>query len=252
MNFAVNTARNEQCNDFSSDKFSNFQLIRQPVDPLRINECKAEYEKWAINCAVRESIEYFSIFLDKIANAALQIRLSLGLIKTEYLDKKMKSIIYRGAEFKIEELNKIGIEAVDSSYIGYIYKMRNCLSHRAGQVGLTDCNKDNIFILKWIGFDAKLVAESGKEISFNDIIEFPYECKENSKVVVSVVVKEIPFKRGEVICVSPKEASELLFYLMMQSDRYVRSLMDYGDKHGIKTKRCNGPSATNSNGGAAP
>lgn len=86
-------------------------------------------------------------------------------------------------------------------------KLRNCLEHRGGIVGMQDVDETGAMVIRLPYLKVDVVGESGAVRPF----EIGMDLKERSSMEVGVDVRKLTFQLGENVEVEPKQIGEMAF-----------------------------------------
>lgn len=103
-------------------------------------------------------------------------------------------------------------------------KLRNCLEHRGGIVGLLDVDVTNTMTLRLPYLKVDIVGVSGAVRPF----EIGMALREPSQFMVEVAVKTVTFQLGETIEIEPKRLGEMAFACWLFAADIVDKLVPEG------------------------
>ena len=71
MGLALNAARNPDFKDFSLSREIEVSFMPDGLSDSALSQMKSEFELWAVTNGIRELIEAFSVFLDRLFEYSL-------------------------------------------------------------------------------------------------------------------------------------------------------------------------------------
>lgn len=238
VGLGVNVAQDSQFKKYQLSDYSAFRVIPDDLDDKGITHIKEEFEKWIILNGVRELIESFGLFLDKVHAACLLMATHKNQVSSEDAEIFGPAFEWKGVEDKLSILrNRFGITSEKGKYFSSINQARNCITHRKGKVGPKDLRGEQSFRLTWWGFDIYAETSSGERHSL--ILPIPKEgifLKDSGNIILHVKDRIIEYKPGDIVNLSPNELSEICFLVHLTTDDIVKSAYEYAKRIGIEER----------------
>lgn len=236
VGLGVNVARDGEFKKYQLSEYSTLEIMPNNLDDKSIAHIKEEFEKWVILNGVRELVESFGLFLDKVHIICLLMATQKKQISSDDAEKFGPAFERKGVEDKLTILrNRFGITSDKEKYFSSINQIRNCITHRKGQIGSEDLRDNKSFQLTWWGFDIFAETPSGEKHSL--IPPLPKEglfLKEGGKIMLQVKDRIIEYKLGDIVTLSPNELIEICYLVQLTTDDIVKSSYDYAKKIGIE------------------
>lgn len=239
VGLGVNAARDSQFKKYQLSEYATFRVMPDNLNDKSIAHIKEEFEKWVILNGVRELVESFGLFLDKMHSACLLMSTHKKQMSSEDAEKFGPSFEWKGVEDKLSTLrNRFRISSDKEKYFGSINQARNCITHRKGRVGPEDLKGDQFFRLTWWGFDIFAETKNGERHSL--MPPLPKEgllLKDGGHIMFQVKDRIIEYKPGDIVNLSPNELGEICLLVQLTTDDIVKSAYDFAKRIGIEEKR---------------
>jgi hypothetical protein len=188
---------------------------------------------WVIANGLREIIERFAIFLDGIHHACQWIAVNKRILQSADAKRRDKSFRFKGIEDKLRELEaRFCVRSNHPEYLVSINQMRNCLTHRLGQVGIEDCNGGKEFHVKWLGMEFQIELESGKIILLNEAVGLPLP--EPGTIQLRFVERCKTFPLGSFVSLEMHELAEVCNFILHSIRTVTASAIEYSKSQGIQ------------------
>jgi hypothetical protein len=236
MGLGINAARDEEFKKYQLSNISMIQVLPTTLDDKGIAHIKEEFEKWVISNGLRELVESFGLFLDKIHTACLLMATHKKQINSNDAEKYGPAFERKGVEDKLSTLrSRFDITSDKEKYFSSINQARNCITHRKGRVGPEDLRGEKTFRLIWWGFDLYAETPSGEKHSLMPpISEKGVFLKEGGSVKLQIHDRIIEYKLGEIVNLSPNDLGEICFLVHLATTDIVISAHAYAKKIGIE------------------
>jgi len=238
MGLGVNAARDHQFKKYQLSDLAMFRVITDDLDDKGITHIKDEFEKWVISNGLRELVESFGLFLDKVHTACLWMATNKKQLTNEDANKFGPAFEWKGVEEKLSTLrNRFGVSTDKEKYFTSINQARNCITHRKGRVGPEDLKGEKSFRLTWWGFDVYVERPNKERILLKP--PFPKEgifFKDGGSLLLQVNDRTIEYILGDTLNLSPNDLSEICLLVRLASDDITRSTHEYAKKIGIEVK----------------
>ncbi len=238
VGLGVNVARDDQFKKYQLSEYSALRIMPDDLNDKSIAHVKEEFEKWVILNGVRELVESFGLFLDKVHTVCLLMATQKKQLSSEDAEKFGPAFEWKGVEEKLSILtNRFGITSDKEKYFTSINQIRNCITHRKGRIGPEDLRGDKSFQLTWWGFDIYAETPSGEKHSLTPPLpKGGLLLKEGGKIMLQVKDRIIEYRLGDIVTLSPKELIEICYLVQLTTDDMVKSSYDYAKKIGIEEK----------------
>jgi hypothetical protein len=234
----VNAARNPDFKEYRLSQLASFQVFPDNIGDEQISLMKSEFEYWIIGNGLRELVELFGIYLDRMHHACLLIAVNQETYHPDRADNFKARFEYDGLKKKLSTLRgKFGVQTEKEGYLVSINQARNCLTHRFGRVGEEDVDENGTLRLLWWALDLYLLSLNGQKKSVSlPIPAEPIITKEGDQFVVEVVDRTREYNLGDMIRLNPAELSEICLLFQLATNELAISFVDYCRESGIEMK----------------
>lgn len=235
MGLGINAARDIEFKKYQLSNISMIQVLPADLDEKGITHIKEEFEKWVISNGLRELVESFGLFLDKIHRACLLMATHKKQMNSDDAEKFGPAFEWTGVEDKLSTLrNRFGITSEKEKYFSGINQARNCITHRKGKVGPEDLQGEKTFQLIWWGLDLYVETPSGENHSLMPPMqEKGVFLKEGGSVNIKIKDRIVEYNLGEILNLSPNDLGEICFLVHLTTVDIVKSALAYSKKIGI-------------------
>jgi hypothetical protein len=246
LGLGVNAARDEKVKNYQLQNLTSLRFMPDNLDDDQISSFKKQFEHWVISCGLRELTETFSNFLSAIYQACLLNEIYTNNNIIDNPNKLIKSFKWMGVEKQLKLLRKkFGIQTTKEKYLITINRVRNCITHRSGIVGIEDLrSEEKSFKICWWAFKVFIETPSGEKITLKP--PMPKEgiyLKDGGNVCLQFLEKEREFQLKEVIILSPNELSEICYLLTDGTNEITNSTFEYFKASGVEINETE-PNAT--------
>lgn len=126
-------------------KFERTEFSFKSISETENNTLHFEFQRWAAAAVLRDLMESFSIFLAEVYEGIIQanpkVTYSVSFAKFERC----------GIEEQLDILSQnFGIDQRWVTTLVGFNRMRNCLAHRQGKVGVRDCTDGDDLVVSWL------------------------------------------------------------------------------------------------------
>ncbi len=239
MGFGVNSARDPNFKKYDLADETHIRIIPLTEDESIISKYKSEYERWIIANGFRELIETFSIFLEQVHTACLTLAWSIGKYSSVECDTMREKFHDAGLPNKFNTLEqRFGIIYDDKQHILSVNKARNCLTHRNGKVGDHDVDVDDSGELKltWIDTEILIVPKGKPAIPSTSIPKGGIPTPEGGHIESHNVIRELIFKKGDFLQFTPRQISEICWFVNNTAIQICNSSVEYAKRIGIEVR----------------
>jgi hypothetical protein len=239
MGLGINAARDDQFKKYQLSRITIVQVLPDKLDDKSLAHVKDEFEKWVISNGLRELVESFGFFLDKVHKACLLMATNKNQISNEDAEKFGPAFARKGVENKLVTLRKrFGVTSDKEKYISSINQARNCITHRQGKVGPEDLKGEETFRLIWWGIDLYAETPKGEKLSLKPPIpEEGLILEEGGEVKLRITDRIIEYRIGDIVNLSPNDLGEICFLVQLATDDIVNSAQIYGKNIGIAERK---------------
>lgn len=214
-----------------------FQLATAGNEALDFESAGAEFQKWAVACGLRDSIEAMRVFLEEARNiVAVWSLTGRPTIMGEEWNAKMvreaREFHKMGLPGKIEFLKKNydPVLLPDSAdEVLSINDARNCLVHRRGIVADRDLNALDGLLVQWRKFELVVRGPGGERVIVPPATIQGGETLSGRQARASRL-----FRLGEGVSFSPQEFAELCWTLLWFGKALVQNVEAHGKAKGVK------------------
>lgn len=241
LGMGVNAARDKEFKKYQLSDLTIFRVIPDNISDAEIGHIKEEFEKWIIVNGLRELVESFAIYLDRIHTACLLMATNKSAISAEDANTFGVAFERKGLEQKLSSLkNRFSVATDKEVYLASINRARNCITHRNGRVGPKDVGEDNIFHLKWWALDFYIETPNGERHDMTP--PYPEEgifLKDGGTVMMKVTDRAVQYQLGQYVRLSPKELSEICLLFQLSTGEILKSAIQYAESLGIEIRKVN-------------
>lgn len=234
MGLGINAATNEDFSDYDLSRMTMLTFVPK-ADRATTLHYKEEFGRWIVTCGIRDLVETYALYMDRLVEACLLMCCSKGLFKEEDTIKIKKDFIRVGIREKYTRLEDMfGIISPGKDCINTISIARNCLVHRLGVVGDIDCDSRGELNIEWMAFDVSVMTKKGEKI----LLELPIpsegiRLESEGHIITEYVKRSLTFERGNQVIFSPKELSEICHFFLVSSQELTNLSIAYGRGIGI-------------------
>lgn len=104
LGFGVNAALDPEFNKYQLTKIAKIQLLPPDVDAQTVARFKEEFKTWIVGNGLRELIETFSVFLERLHEACLVIQNHLERVSPKDLAEQQANFVRQGLPKKLTEI----------------------------------------------------------------------------------------------------------------------------------------------------
>lgn len=235
LGLGLNAAYDKTYKEYQLTKIAQIDFIPSGADDKEITAYKDEFSVWIIGNGLRELVETFDTFLDRLYEGCLLFQLAKGQYSRQQLKAKYKAFHYVGLSEKLVVLKQeFALEPNNPDQMISINKARNCLTHRQGIIGKPDLGTGDTFHLKWMGMDTFVKTPNGEEIPLipNDSRE-GIQLENGGTVMLRFMERSRAFSNGERIILKPRELAEMCQLFFHEANLLCNGGMEYSKKLGI-------------------
>ena len=242
LGLGVNAALDPEFNKYQLTKIAKIQLLPPEVDAQTITRFKDEFKTWIVGNGLRELIETFSVFLERVHEACLVIHNHLERVSPKELSEQQAGFVRQGLPRKLRFLNeRFSVGPKEPAGLMSLNKARNCLTHRRGMVGRTDCNLRDSLRVNWVGADIFVQTPSGERL----ILEEGLYLREGGDVMLQFLERERLFPLGSVVRFSPKELAEICWFFIREAQATCSAAVEFAKSKNIPMSDASGGPKSN-------
>jgi hypothetical protein len=235
LGLGVNAARDKSCTNYQLPENNYLKLVPEKVSNEELTDFKENFEKWIIANGLRELIESFGVFLDRIHQACLLLATNKGQIIPQDADKFARAFEKKGIEGKLNKLHtRFSVLTDKEKYFPSINQVRNCITHRRGVVGVEDLKGNDTLQLVWWAMDIIALLPDGKEIPLIPIPEGGIYLKDGATVSIKIKDRNREYSFDEIIELTPIDVNEICFLVFLATNEIVASTVNYARSIGIE------------------
>lgn len=234
MALGVSAARDDRLKEYQLNNLVMFQAMPDNADDQTLAKFKNAFHQWIISNGLRELVETFATFLDRIYEVCFISAKSKGELKDQNIG--IKKFEKKGLAGKLELLrNEFSVITDREKYLNSINRARHCITHRQGRVGQADIKDQGVFNLVWLGFEIYADTTDGQKIP----IMPPYApdgiiLEEANTVKLHVIDREVKYKLGEIIQFTPNDLGEICLLFSLARADIMKSVFKYLKHIGIE------------------
>lgn len=235
LGLGLTAANDENVKDYRLYKFTQVELFPSNLDDNAIKELKIEFAFWIMGNGLRELIEHFNVFLDRLHEGCTLLKLAKHGLPRNKPPKRVERFHHAGLQDKLEMLKEdIGLQPINGQSLISINAARNCLTHRRGVVGTRDAGPDGKLTLTWKGMEIFATTPSGEDVillprSFDKPIGF----KDGGQIRMRFQYRSKSFTLGERIVLTPVDLSEICQVIAEETNILTKGGLDYAKASGI-------------------
>lgn len=230
MGLGVNAADSDTLTEHRLINHTRVDLIGVDVTPQILSEWKNEFRSWVVACAFKEVNEALCLFFDSLYKAS-------ALVARTFDERKQRKFEHLGLDKKIEAIRAdFGFHHLSGTHIASIYKARNALVHRFGEVSEADCDANGELVITYLFFTSVFTPIGGTTYDIPDIFtpgNPAFEAKEEGHLGIQFRDFSLRFKRGERIVLEPKELTGILYTAMACTGQYMHLAQEYALSKGV-------------------
>lgn len=235
LGLGVNAARDGKFTKYQLPENHYLKMVPENASEEQVTHFKQNFEKWVILNGLRELIETFGLFLDKIHQACLWFATNKAATSSENANTFGPAFERKGVEEKLKTLRtRFDIQTDKEKYFASINQTRNCITHRQGRVGPEDLKGNDLLRLTWWTLDIIAQTADGKEVSLTTMPEEGFYFEKAGTIGVKISDRLREFKPGEIIELTPVDINEICFLVYVATNDIVASTVNYAKKIGIK------------------
>ncbi len=208
-----------------SENLFNIVILRKPEEASLFEHYKEQFLEMIIRASIREFIETWAVFLDKVYTLCLVCLKEKGILK---IIESNGAIILKAAKYGTLKgeptFQELGLEKkinylkekfnVFSGYDSMFTQtaiLRNCYAHYAGRMPEKYIQNQDSFSYEWLGLDASLIDSlTGDIIDIKDQKE-PIFCKNGASAQFTVKTRFVEFPLNSICRLSATQIQEILF-----------------------------------------
>lgn len=235
MGLGLNAGSDPNFKNYELTEHTYLRIVPSGTDEAGIEYYKENFCQWIIGCGLREVVENFALFLDRIYDASQMISV-INLGKDESLAKKSKNSFLRmGPAAKMELLkDEFAIEAPFRELLSTVNQARNCLTHRRGIVGPEDCGKHQSLVVSWRGPRIWAQEPDGKEYDLNSAAFEGVYLPVGGRIKAQLITKSKEFGMGAVVDLTCTDLSEICWYTLQLANAYTDSATQFAIRSGVQ------------------
>jgi hypothetical protein len=236
LGLGVNAARDKTFTSYQLPENDYLKLVPENVSDGELSDFKENFEKWIISNGLRELIESFGVFLDRIHQACLLFATNVGQISPRDAEKYGVAFEKKGVEGKLNKLHTLfNVLTNKEKYFPSINQARNCITHRRGVVGVEDLKGNDDLQLIWWAMDTIVQLPDGKEIPLIPIPKGGIYLKDGGTVCIKIRDRNRVYALGEIVELNPVDINEICFLVSLATNEIVASTVAYAKSIGIET-----------------
>jgi hypothetical protein len=230
LGLGVNAALDTNFNKYQLTEIAQIQLLPQEVDARTLSHFKDEFKTWVVGNGLRELIETFSVFLERLHEACLVIENHVKPISLKDLAEQQAGFVKYGLPKKFTVMKeKFSVGPKHPVQLLTLNKARNCLTHRRGLVERIDCNLTDSLKVSWVGADIFVQTPSGEK----HLLEKGLVLAEGGDIMLQFLERERVFPVGSVVRFSPKELAEICWFFIREAQTTCETAAEFANSKNI-------------------
>jgi len=235
MGLGLNAANDPDFKQYELTNLTQIQIIPPDADEKTLSHFKTEFGHWIVANGLRELIETFSVFLDEVHSACLQIGVSCNQIPADEFESRDRKFRHGGLHEKLTYLqDHFGIGTKHQDSLISINQARHCLTHRRGVVGKEDCSDGKELIVKWLGFDIYAEIPTGETISLQPVPEGGVFLPDGGQIMLKGSERIMAFPLHNLVTFSPRDLAEICNLVLSATTEIIVSAQTYATNNGIQ------------------
>jgi hypothetical protein len=226
LGLGVNAALDSKFDKYQLTDIAQVQLLPSSVDDKTLSHFKDEFKTWVVANGLRELIETFSEFLEKLHEACFVIANHNRQLTVHTLTEQQTAFEKNGLPTKFAVLkDKFTVAPTHTAYILTLNQARNCLTHRSGVVKRIDCNMNNSLKVNWLGMDLIVQTPSGDR----HLLEKGRVETEGGDIMMQFVERERVFPVRSVVRFSPKDLAEICWFFIREAQSTCATAVEFSN-----------------------
>lgn len=230
LGLGVNAALDGNFSKYQLTDIAQVQLLPQSVDDKTLSHFKDEFKTWIVGNGLRELIETFSIYLEKLHEACFVIANHHRQLTVSTVAEQQAAFEKNGLPTKFDILkDKFAVEPKHADYLLTLNRARNCLTHRSGIVKRIDCNMNGSLKVNWLGMDLIVQTPSGER----HLLEKGRVETEGGDIMMQFVERERVFPLRSVVRFSSKDLAEICWFFIREAQATCATAVDFSKAHNL-------------------
>lgn len=230
LGLGVNAALDANFNKYQLTEIAQIQLLPQEIDAQTLSHFKDEFKTWIVGNGLRELIETFSVFLEKLHEVCFVIENHVKPLSLKDLAKQQAIFVKYGLPKKFTDLQeKFSVGPKHPAQLLTLNKARNCLTHRRGIVERIDCNLIDSLKANWVGADIFAQTSSGEKHPLKKGLVLT----EDADVMLQFVERERIFPVGSVVRFLPQELAEICWFFIREAQATCEAATEFAKSNNI-------------------
>ncbi|MEF3365983.1 hypothetical protein V3H18_05480 [Methylocystis sp. 9N] len=224
MGLGLNAARRDDFNDYELRKLPimpgqtgvPIDFVPSGLAEEEVRKFKEHFATWVIGCGLRELLEHYALFLDRVHEACLLVACKnkrLELSNPQKAQKEFENNL--GIPRKLDKLLerfRFGPNEADS--IKSLYAARNALTHDLGVIKPTRCASGHSFQISWKTFD--IFAQGEETGAIHTMPQLIGQKTEEPMIICGkAVMRERAFPVGSNIVFSQQDLWEICSFFRL-------------------------------------
>ena len=234
LGLGINAAESPELKDHNLAHHSFMRFVPEKVDAPELAAWKKEFGFWIVECGLRELMETFALFLDKIHEACLLMAISKGQIEGHDAQEFDRSFRRKGIKDKLPALrNRFAVTCEHPDELISINQARNCLTHRSGVVRADDFNDGDRLSVGWHALEISVADPEGEKVVLGVPLSKPVPVKKGAIVAANFARKSVSFSEGAPVKFTPMELHEICLFVYSSTNEITSCAEQYARKLGI-------------------
>lgn len=236
MGFGLNAARNDTLTDFTLSREYSLHWFPDDLSTETIAEYKREFEGWIVAGGLRELIEGFSVFLDRLYELTLIASCNGQQLGSDFHSRiaavKNKGLPGKQLAFREE----FAISSELAPFLKTLHEARNCLSHERGVVTPAYFNTESALEVRWRAFELFIKKEDGEETVLTLRQDAPPvgPFDQSANVLMRQLVRTRTFAAGELMRFSFQDLAEICIFIYLAADSFFMPAVEFAKQHGVE------------------
>ncbi len=220
LGLGLNAANDSRLTEYHLPGKAGMRFVPDAQSAEVVSEYKREFAVWILAGAMREAMESFAAFLDRLFEHCL-VAESLINRRAESRKAALNEFERAGLDGKLRRLEqRFGLKTNIADEFQSLWQARNCLTHRRGVVGPEDCkdaSQTGKLVVKFGAWDVFAAQPDGSEIILDEdaFSEGGVLLRDGGTISMRVTTHQVEFPIGSVIMFRPRELTDVFASIYM-------------------------------------
>ena len=220
LGLGLNAANDSRLTEYHLPGKAGMRFVPDAQSAEVVSEYKREFAVWILAGAMREAMESFAAFLDRLFEHCL-VADDLANRRAESQKAALNEFERAGVDGKLRRMEqRFGLKTNIADEFQSLWQARNCLTHRRGMVGSEDC-KDPLepgkLVVKFGAWEVFASQPDGSEIVLNEdaFSQGGVLLRDGGMISLRVTTHQVEFPIGSVITFQPQDLTNVFTSIYM-------------------------------------